>query len=99
MSQEMQAAEKHALVQTTNTPGWRLVLRIATEIALEFQVKAMECTDEAASIGLLRKAQAVKEYHNTLINRLDRQKLIDAGPDPVFTPPADDPETDLQDED
>jgi hypothetical protein len=98
-SEEMQAAEKHALVQTCNTPGWRVVLKIAHEISSEAQSRAMTCADETQSVVLLRKAQAFKEYHDTLINRLDRQKMLDAGPDPVFNPPVEDPDTDLQDED
>lgn len=99
MNQEMLAAEKHAMVQTMNTPGWRVVLKIASELSAEFQSRAMTCADEIAAVGHLRKAQAVKEYHDTFLNRLDRYKYLDAGPDPVFTPPAEDPETDLQDED
>jgi len=84
-TEQMQAAEKHALVQTINTPGWRVVTKILDALVKEAEDQAFAGED----LSLLREAKAARAFHGKFINRIDQQKFLDAGPDPEFTPQED----------
>lgn len=84
-AEQMQAAEKHALVLTCNTPGWQVVLKIAAALVKEAEDQAFDGED----LSLLKAAKAARDFHGKLINRIDQQKLVDAGPDPKFEPQDD----------
>jgi hypothetical protein len=87
-AEQMQAAEKHALVQTCNTPGWRVVMKIADAIVQESIDSALGA-DEVDQVKRFQAAKAAKVFYETLINRIDQQKFVDAGPDPQFEPQDD----------
>lgn len=82
--EQYQVAEKHALVLTVATPGWNVVVRTAETLVKEFEGRAMKCEDETQIVPLTRKAQAVREYWETLVNRIDQQRYVQAGPAPEF---------------
>lgn len=76
MENEQITAEKAALIATTATPGWRVVMRIAGEMVAEMTTEALNCDDDTKALRLLTKAQAAKDFFTRFSQRIENHKLL-----------------------
>jgi hypothetical protein len=79
---ELQAAMSAAVVQTRNTQGWAVIVKVAENIVAEFAARALDCDDDAKAPGLLRTAKAAREFYNTFVNRVDQLTYLVVPEDP-----------------
>lgn len=73
-------AEKQALVSTVQSPGWPVVVREMEKIVTEMQneVYSVGYTDNDKSLALLRRVQAVRDFRDTLLNRISSHQFVNA---------------------
>lgn len=80
------AAEKAKLVQTVNSPGWSIVLRILNDCvdAAEKEVRNSRAASVEQRHSLMERLIAAKDVQDSFLQRIDAHQYVEA--DSEFRP-------------
>lgn len=86
MSTALIAAEKAKLVQTVNTPGWTIVLRILNDCvtAAENELRTSRAASVEQRHSLMERLIAAKDVQDSFLQRIDAHQYVEA--DSEFRP-------------
>jgi hypothetical protein len=74
MEMETIVARAQALVQTTSTPGWPIVLELMQSALDASREQIMDCRDATQLESLVHKAQAAREFFRAFQSNLEAEK-------------------------